>query len=75
MIAWCPSGGHLALHQHVQAEIYYILSESGVVEVNGVQNRVSAGNVLWIPRDAIHGVFCGLEETLEWLYVFPEARV
>ncbi|KAK2593627.1 hypothetical protein QQS21_008675 [Conoideocrella luteorostrata] len=73
-IATCPPGGHLALHQHAPAEMYYILAGSGNVEVNGVANHVSAGTVLWIPGDAMHGVFCGPKETLEWLYVFPEAQ-
>lgn len=73
-IATCPAEGSLALHQHTQAEIYYILSGSGIVEINGVRNHVSEGSVLWIPGNAMHGVVCGPNETLTWFYVFPEAR-
>jgi quercetin dioxygenase-like cupin family protein len=73
-IATCPSNGTLALHQHTQAEIYYVLAGSGQVEINGVRHHVTEGTVLWIPGDAMHGVFCGLDETLKWLYVFPEGR-
>ncbi|RSL43906.1 hypothetical protein CEP54_014898 [Fusarium duplospermum] len=71
-IATCPSNGTLALHQHTQAEIYYVLEGSGEVEVDGVRHRVAEGSMLWIPGDAVHGVFCGPNETLKWLYVFPE---
>ncbi|KAF0322545.1 cupin 2 conserved barrel domain protein [Colletotrichum asianum] len=70
----CPPEGFLALHQHTQAEIYYILSGTGSVEIDGKRHAVSGGSILWIPGDAVHGVFCGPGETLHWLYVFPEAR-
>ncbi|KAL6918478.1 hypothetical protein FSST1_009973 [Fusarium sambucinum] len=73
-IATCPSNGILALHQHTQAEIYYVLAGSGEVEIDGVRHRVTEGSMLWIPGDAMHGVFCGPGETLRWLYVFPEGR-
>lgn len=73
-IATCPPNGTLALHQHTQAELYYVLAGSGEVEIDGVRHRVTEGSVLWIPGDAVHGVFCGPQETLRWLYVFPEGR-
>ncbi|KAF9876993.1 hypothetical protein CkaCkLH20_05259 [Colletotrichum karsti] len=73
-LATCPPEGFLALHQHTQAEIYYILSGTGTVEIDGKRHAVSGGSILWIPGDAVHGVFCGPGETLHWLYVFPEAR-
>ncbi|KAH7024347.1 RmlC-like cupin domain-containing protein [Microdochium trichocladiopsis] len=71
-IAVCPSGGSLALHQHMQAEVYYVLDGSGEVEIDGERHRVTEGAMLWIPGDAVHGVFCGPDESLRWLYVFSE---
>ncbi|CAI6099502.1 unnamed protein product [Clonostachys chloroleuca] len=73
-IATCPSNGTLALHQHTQAEIYYVLEGSGEVKIGGVRHHVTEGSMLWIPGDAMHGVFCGPKQTLKWLYVFPEGR-
>ncbi|KAF4345812.1 cupin 2 conserved barrel domain protein [Fusarium beomiforme] len=73
-IATCPSNGSLALHQHTQAEVYYVLAGSGQVEIDGVRHDVTEGSVIWIPGDAVHGVFCGTDESLKWLYVFPEGR-
>jgi mannose-6-phosphate isomerase-like protein (cupin superfamily) len=70
-IATCPRYGTLALHRHKQAEVYFILSGSGEVEVNGERHSVSKNNLIWIPGDAEHGVFCGDNE-LSWLYFFPE---
>ncbi|KAG8164353.1 hypothetical protein KVR01_006271 [Diaporthe batatas] len=71
-IAECPANGFLALHRHKQAEMYYILSGRGEVEVDGKRHRVRDGMLIWIPGDAEHGVFCGDGEHLRWLYVFPE---
>ncbi|KAF4976660.1 hypothetical protein FZEAL_6709 [Fusarium zealandicum] len=71
-IATCPSNGTLALHRHKQAEVYFILSGNGQVEVDGERFKVSKDMLVWIPGDAEHGVFCGGEEELKWLYMFPE---
>ncbi|KAL3959763.1 hypothetical protein ACCO45_004880 [Purpureocillium lilacinum] len=73
-IAECPSWGSLALHRHAQAELYFILDGSGEVEIGGVRHAVCGGTVVWIPGDVEHGVFCGGDEKLRWLYAFPEGR-
>lgn len=70
-IATCPRYGTLALHRHEQPEVYFILSGSGEVEIDGERHFVSRNNLVWIPGDAEHGVFCGDNE-LSWLYLFPE---
>ncbi|OJD32563.1 uncharacterized protein BKCO1_37000152 [Diplodia corticola] len=74
-IATCPPNGSLALHRHKQAEIYYILSGTGEVEIEGERQRVVKDTVVWIPGDAEHGVFCGEQSELQWLYVFPESKM
>ncbi|KAH6655827.1 RmlC-like cupin domain-containing protein [Truncatella angustata] len=71
-VATCPSNGSLALHRHQQPEIYYILSGSGIVQVDGVRHQVSKDTVIWIPGNAEHGVSCGPDNNLVWFYVFPE---
>ncbi|KAL1628548.1 hypothetical protein SLS56_005780 [Neofusicoccum ribis] len=73
-IAVCPSKGSLALHRHAQAEIYYILSGTGEVEIEGKRQKVAKDMAVWIPGDAEHGVFCDEGEELRWLYVFPEGK-
>jgi len=73
-IATCPSNGSLELHQHSQAEVYYVLDGTGEVEIDGKRHRVAEGAMLWIPGDAVHGVFCRPDESLRWLYVFSEDR-
>ncbi|KAH7075125.1 hypothetical protein FB567DRAFT_183925 [Paraphoma chrysanthemicola] len=76
--------GFLALHRHAHAEIYYVISGRGVVSIDGREERVGKGSLVFIPGDAVHGVRClgggedgkggdGEEEDggdLVWLYVF-----
>ncbi|KAL3431884.1 RmlC-like cupin domain-containing protein [Aspergillus tetrazonus] len=73
-LASCPPHtGQLSLHRHTEAEIYYITSGRGIVNIEGFEHEVSAGSVLFIPGDAEHGVVNRGEEALEWFYVFPTA--
>lgn len=65
-----PKKGHLCPHRHTQAEIYHIISGSGVMEIDGVEYNVEAGNVVYIPGDAKHGIRNEGEEDLTWLWVF-----
>lgn len=73
-IATCPPNGSLSLHRHKQPEIYYILSGTGEIEIDGERTSVSKDMAIWIPGDAEHGVFCGEGEELRWFYVFPEGN-
>lgn len=71
-VAICPPRtGHLRLHRHPQAEIYYILEGRGTVMIHGVQQPVEKGCAVFIPGDTEHGVVNDTENELKWLYVFP----
>jgi mannose-6-phosphate isomerase-like protein (cupin superfamily) len=74
----CPStssstskAGFLAAHKHTQAELYYILSGRGIVEIEGVKYNVSPGMTVFIPGDAEHAVYNHGDENFRWLYMFP----
>ena len=64
-------GGSLATHSHTPPEIYYGLEGAGLVTVDGAERKISAGDALFIPGDALHGVRNPFEETFRFLYVFP----
>ena len=71
-IAVCqPRTGSLCPHRHTQAEIYYIISGKGIVQINGREYEVEGGSSVFIPGDAEHGIFNKGEEELRWFYVFP----
>lgn len=71
-IAVCqPRTGSLCPHRHTQAEIYYIISGKGIVQIDGKEYEVEGGSSVFIPGDAEHGIFNKGEEELRWLYVFP----
>ena len=57
-------------HQHAQAEVYYFLSGSGEVMVNGEATQVTAGDAVHIPGDAEHLAVNTGDEPLRLLYVF-----
>lgn len=65
-----PSSGHLNLHRHSHPELYYIISGSGIVTIEGKEHMVVEGSVVFIPGDAEHGVRSTGEQDLRWLYVF-----
>jgi mannose-6-phosphate isomerase-like protein (cupin superfamily) len=60
----------LSLHRHAPPEAYYILSGTGVVEIEGQTHPVRAGSTVFIPSNARHGAANTGDETLKLLYVF-----
>lgn len=73
-IAVCPpGGGRLCRHRRAQAEVYYVISGSGVVSIDGREYAVEAGSSVFIPEDAEHGIsnLGGPGEELRFFYVFP----
>lgn len=70
-IATCPPReGHLCPHRHTHAELYHIISGRGILHIDGKEQEVAAGSVVYIPGDAEHGIRNESDEELRWLYVF-----
>lgn len=65
-----PKTGNLALHRHEQAEVYYVLSGNGVVRIEGKNYSVTAGDLVFIPGNAEHGVYNYESEEFRFLYCF-----
>lgn len=72
-IAEFGPGEALRPHRHGPAEVYYGLSGSGTVTVEGVAHGIAPGVAVYIPADAEHGTVAG-PEGLRFLYSFPTAR-
>ncbi len=66
-----PGGVGLRPHRHAQAEVYYIVSGSGVVTLDGVDAEARAGMAIFIPGDAEHALRNTGEGVLQVFYVFP----
>ena len=66
-----PHGGFLKAHRHAQAEIYFVHEGSGVLTIEGVESRLSAGMSAFIPGDAEHSVRNDSAAPLKIFYVFP----
>ncbi len=65
--------GTLLPHRHGAAEIYFGLTGSGTVTIEGTPHPIGPGTALFIPGEALHGTVAG-PEGLQFLYVFPRDR-
>ena len=70
-IAEIPPGATLARHRHAAPEIYYLLSGTGNVEVDGIDYPVAAGVAVFIPGGAPHAFSNTGASTITFVYVFP----
>jgi mannose-6-phosphate isomerase-like protein (cupin superfamily) len=68
-VAELPEDGFLALHRHMQAETYYLLSGEGVVTLGGTDYRVHPGSSVFIPGSREHGIRNTGTLTLRFFYV------
>ncbi|KAJ4348204.1 uncharacterized protein N0V89_009576 [Didymosphaeria variabile] len=71
-LARCAAkGGQLKCHRHAHAEIYHVVQGHGTVTIDGKQQEVGKGDVVFIPGNSEHGIRNDhQEEDLVWLYVF-----
>lgn len=69
-----PHGGDLKPHRHSHAEIYHILEGAGTVTIEGVDHHVKAGDTVFIPGDAEHGVVNHGDPQLRLFYCFAADR-
>ncbi len=60
----------ILLHSHAQVEVYYFLSGTGIVHIDGEEYPVRVGTTVFIPGNARHGVRNTGEDTLRLFYVF-----
>ena len=68
-----PHDGVLQPHRHDQAELYFVAEGAGVITIDGVESAVAAGNAVFIPGDALHGLRNEGAAVLKVFYVFPAA--
>ncbi|MEX5258487.1 cupin domain-containing protein [Kocuria arenosa] len=55
-VAELEEGSFLALHRHEQTETYYVISEEGVVTLEGTEHPVRPGSSVFIPGSSEHGI-------------------
>jgi quercetin dioxygenase-like cupin family protein len=66
--------GILRPHRHTPAELYHILEGEGVLTLEGEERTVRAGDTVFIPGDAEHGIRNESGGVLRFFYVFPQDR-
>lgn len=65
-------GGIGSLHSHPHVQMSYVESGKFEVEIGGAKKVLSAGDVFYVPSNAVHGVVC--LETGVLIDVFNPAR-
>jgi quercetin dioxygenase-like cupin family protein len=70
-VAYIEPGGMLPLHRHSQTEIYYVIEGQGEVTLDGEQQAVGPGAMVYIPGDTPHAFRNAGTATLRFFYVFP----
>jgi quercetin dioxygenase-like cupin family protein len=69
-LAEVPPGGSLQPHRHAEPELYFVVAGSGRLELDGEPRPLRAGDAVFIPGNALHGVRCTGDETLRFFYAF-----
>ena len=64
-------GGDLTLHYHSPAEIYVVTNGKGILDKSGELEEIKKGDVVYIERNAKHGLKNIGKETLEFYWIFP----
>lgn len=59
-------------HTHEPAEVYYIISGTGEVVVDGETYALRVGDAVWIPPNAEHAAYNVGDEPLKLLYMLPK---
>ena len=70
-VATLEPGGWLGLHRHAPPEIYYVLSGTGIVTLDGKEAPIKAGSAVFIPGMAEHGIRQTGGDVLRLFYAFP----
>jgi mannose-6-phosphate isomerase-like protein (cupin superfamily) len=53
---------------HVSDEIYYVISGSGTIEIDGIKNEGNPGKIIYIPKRICHS-FHAISNELVVLYI------
>lgn len=71
-----PPGCRVRLHAHDRAEeVFYVLSGSGVAEIDGQPHRLAPGTSLYFGHNRQHTIINDGTEDLQWLWFFMPGRL
>src|SRR4030042_3585529 len=66
-ISQIPVKSEQPLHSHGPEQVYYIIRGSGLMIIENEHEQVRAGDAVYIPANAMHGIKNIGDETLEYL--------
>jgi mannose-6-phosphate isomerase-like protein (cupin superfamily) len=60
-------GGHQVIHHHPETQVYVIIRGGGIMHVDGTERPVAAGDLVYIPSDALHGIQNNGDDVLSYV--------
>ncbi len=66
-----PPGSVMGPHYHAPQEIYYVIEGRGALQIDAEIKEVTAGSVVYIPQNMVHGVKNIGDGLLTLVWVFP----
>lgn len=73
-VARIEPGAKLSRHHHEPEETYYVLSGSGLIEIEDTRQEIGPGTAVFIPPNAKHALRCTGPEPLVFIFTFPRDR-
>ena len=73
-VARIEPGAKLSRHHHEPEETYYVLSGSGLIEIEETRQEIGPGTAVYIPPNATHALRCTGPEPLVFIFTFPRDR-
>ena len=72
------AGAAFEIHTHTGAHVLYVLNGEGWLDVEGERRRLSAGDCVFVPAAAPHGVSCEIDSPCPLSFIavgFPHRAV
>ncbi len=67
-------GGHTPRHRHDYEHEVFVVSGRGTLFLEGRENPIRAGDVLYVPADELHQFHAAPDEPLRFLCLVPVSR-
>jgi len=70
-----PPSGQSDNHRHVEGEMFYVVSGTGLIQVGGKKAKLAPGVAIWVPSGVNHQLINNSNDILKILWVIsPSGR-
>jgi len=70
-----PPGSKFDVHCHIEGELFFVCSGSGIISVSEEKEDIRPDTVIWVPKMKLHGLINNGKDILKILWVLcPPGR-